>query len=216
MNESLPELIHGVLPLTSFALVMSITPGPNNFMLLSSGSRFGLRRSMPHLLGVTCGFIGLLLAAFAGIGALLVATPELSDALTIASVLYLLWLSWQLLVSPAASSGDLPTDDSAARPMGWRGAFAFQFINPKAWGMAVTSVGIAGGLSLGLASKLLTLVFACALVNLPCILLWTLFGAAMRRHLQLPWVRRVFNGLMAAAIAGTAAWMLRPLLPRLF
>lgn len=215
MNNALPELIENALPLSSFALVMSITPGPNNFMLLSSGSRFGLRRSVPHLLGVTCGFVGLLLAAFAGIGALLVATPALSDALTVASVLYLLWLSWQLLASPATASEDVASSDIAARPMGWRGAFAFQFINPKAWGTAVTSVGIVGGLSLGLASKLLTLVFVCTLVNLTCILLWTLFGAAMRRHLQVLWVRRVFNGLMAATIAATALWMLLPLLPRL-
>lgn len=215
MNSALQGILRDVLPLTSFALVMSITPGPNNFMLLSSGSRFGLRRSLPHLFGVSGGFIGLLLAAFAGIGALLATTPRLSDALTLASVAYLLWLAAKLLSTSTVSSED-GSVDARARPLGWRGAFAFQFINPKAWGMAVTSAGIAGGLSSGFTSKLLTLVFACALVNLPCILLWTLFGAAMRRYLAVPWVNRVFNGCMAATIAATALWMLRPMLPRLF
>src|SRR5260221_3171389 len=77
--------------------VMSITPGPNNLMLLSSGARFGLRRTLPHLLGITSGFLLVLLVTFAGVGAVILTYPSLKNGLTVACVLYLLWLRYQLL-----------------------------------------------------------------------------------------------------------------------
>src|ERR1700688_929488 len=90
-------VLHNAPPLVIFMVVMSITPGPNNLMLLSSGARFGLRRTLPHLLGITSGFLLVLLVTYAGVGAIILTYPSLKNVLTVACVLYLLWLGYQLL-----------------------------------------------------------------------------------------------------------------------
>src|SRR6267154_494683 len=110
-------LLYNAPPLVTFMFVMSITPGPNNLMLLSSGARFGLRRTLPHLLGITSGFLLVLLVTFAGLDAVILAYPSLKSALTVACVLYLLWLGYQLLragspkdatPAPAGTNGGRP------------------------------------------------------------------------------------------------------------
>src|SRR5258708_39759373 len=90
-------LLNHAPPLLVFMFVMSIPPGPNNLMVLSSGGRLGLRRTLPHLLGITSGFLLVLLVTFAGVGALILTYPSLKNGLTVACVLYLLWLGYQLL-----------------------------------------------------------------------------------------------------------------------
>lgn len=180
-----------LLPLAIFAFVSSITPGPNNIMLTSSGLMFGFLRSVPHMLGISAGF-GLLLAlCAAGVGSLVVAAPALHVVLKAAGSGYLLWLAWKL--RRMAFSAD---EQGSARPMGFAAAAAFQFVNPKAWVMAVT--GASAFLPLVQPAWLAVLVFCgvfCA-VNLPCIGLWAGTGAALRRWLAEPKWQRLFCGVM--------------------
>lgn len=192
------------LPLMMFAFVSSITPGPNNIMLTSSGIWFGFRRSIPHMLGITLGF-GLLLAICAtGIGALVMAVPAVQFALRVAGSGYLLYLAWQLR--------DMNFDGQAGqarRPMGFLAAAGFQFCNPKAWVMAITgsSAFLPQGMPVPLAVTVYCVIF-CA-VNLPCISVWAGGGALLRRSLSQPLWRRVFCAAMVVltVYSALAMWL---------
>lgn len=191
-------------PLATFAFVSSITPGPNNIMLTSSGIWFGFRRSIPHMLGITVGFGVLLAICAAGIGALVMAVPSLQTLLKIAGSGYLLYLAWQM----RAMNFDRKVEQ-AHHPMRFMGAAAFQFLNPKAWVMAITggSAFLPNILPVWLAIGVYCLVF-CA-VNLPCISVWAGAGALLRRFLAQPLWQTVFCGVMMAltAYSALAIWM---------
>ena len=119
------------LALGIYTLVMSITPGPNNIMLLASGARFGFRRTLPHLLGVSAGFTAQTVAVCAGLGLVTERLPGLQAWLTWAGVGFMAWLAYKLLRSGPAGSVH------AARPLSTLEAALFQLINPKAWVIAV-------------------------------------------------------------------------------
>jgi threonine/homoserine/homoserine lactone efflux protein len=195
--------MEALLPLATFAMVSSITPGPNNIMLTSSGIWFGFSRSIPHMLGITFG-LGILLAVCAvGIGSLMAAAPSIQVVLKILSTAYLLYLAWQLRSMHMASARK-----ASVRPMSFKGAAAFQFANPKAWVMAVT--GAAAFLPVQpawLAIVVYCLVF-CA-VNLPCISVWAGAGAMLRRALAQPLWRRVFSAVMVllTIYSALAIWL---------
>lgn len=180
-----------LFPLALFAFVSSITPGPNNIMLTSSGIVFGFRRTIPHMLGVTFGFGVMLLLCAAGIGSLILAVPAAHVMLKAMGSAYLLYLAWQL-----RSIAFQKNTSADARPMSFLGASLFQFANPKAWVMAVT--GVAAFLPalqpVWLAIALFCLVF-CA-INLPCIVVWAGTGATLRRYLTQPKWQRAFCVVM--------------------
>lgn len=203
--ESLSLLL---APLAMFMFVSSITPGPNNLMLLSSGIRFGFNRTVPHMLGVTGGMVLLLLIVYAGVGALMLASPGMDKLLTVACSLYLLWLASMLLKDeePAAAG----SDPAQARPMRAYEAALFQFVNPKAWAMAVAACTIAEKFPLPTPARLALMVLLSAAINLPCVSVWALFGKSMRQHLRTAGVRRAFNAVMAALVVVTALWMVLP------
>lgn len=207
--ESLSLLL---APLAMFMFVSSITPGPNNLMLLSSGVRFGFNRTVPHMLGITAGMVLLLLVAYAGVGALLLASPGLDKLMTLACCGYLLWLAMALLKDsgPPQEQGSAQDGRETARPMRAYEAVLFQFVNPKAWAMAVAACTIAGRFPLPLPARLALMVTISAAINLPCVSLWALFGRSMRRHLRTSTVRYAFNTGMAAVVVVTALWMLLP------
>jgi threonine/homoserine/homoserine lactone efflux protein len=208
-------LLHNAPPLVIFMVVMSITPGPNNLMLLSSGARFGLRRTFPHLLGITSGFLLVLLVTYAGVGAIILAYPSLKNVLTVACVLYLLWLGYQLLRhSGPDDAASVQSGSVAGRPLTFAEAALFQLVNPKAWGAAVPAIGIVARDGLSPAFGLILLLAVGLIVNPPCILVWTLFGATVRPFLAVRWIRRLFYALMSALILATAWWMLLPLVAR--
>ena len=180
-----------LLPLATFAFVTSITPGPNNIMLTSSGIWFGFLRSVPHMLGITCGFAVLLAISAAGIGSLVMALPAAHLLLKAAGSGYLLYLAWKL-----SRMGMADEVQTATRAMSFMGAALFQFANPKAWMMAIT--GAAAFLPrvepVWLAIALYCLVF-CA-INLPCVSVWAGAGSMLRRFLVVPLWRKLFSAVM--------------------
>lgn len=192
MNETL----HLLAALAGFAFVTSITPGPNNLMLLASGTRFGWRRSLPHLLGISLGFGIMLLLVGLGLGTVFEQAPWLHDALRWVSLAYLLYLAWQVATAPPPSA----EGPARGRPMGVAGAALFQVVNPKAWAMALTAVTAYG--SLGVVA--VTAVFV--LINLPCCGSWALLGEQMQRWLHRPRALKAFNW-------GAAALMVVSVLP---
>jgi threonine/homoserine/homoserine lactone efflux protein len=193
-----------LLALIVFAFVTSITPGPNNFMLLASGVNFGFRRTIPHMLGIGGGFLSLLLGVGFGLGALLTAYPSLHLALKLAGGAYLLYLAWRIAMSRSLSE----KDGKAARPMTFLEAAAFQWVNPKAWVMAVTAMAVYSDPAAPFLS-VLVVALAFALVNLPSVSTWAGFGMALRGFLADPVRLKWFNIAMGVALAVSLWPMLR-------
>ncbi len=185
--------------LALYAFITSITPGPNNLMLASSGLTFGVQRTVPHILGITAGCLALIGAVGLGLGAAFQTEPRLQTALKIAGCIYLLYLSVKLW-----RAGEMK-DSKEARPVGFWAAAGFQFVNPKALVMAITAVAGFTRPGDGFAMELLLVAVIFALVNLPCITSWAAFGAAMRSLLRRPAAIVWFNRVMALLTAATAA-----------
>jgi threonine/homoserine/homoserine lactone efflux protein len=189
------------LPCATYAFVMSITPGPNNVMLTAAGANFGLRRTLPHILGVTCGFGIQVAAVCCGLGALFTRWPQLQLALKWVGAAYLLFLGWQLLHARGGAAGQ------AGKPVTFAEAAAFQFLNPKAWVISLTAATLFLPPQLG---QLLAVSFVAGivtLVNLPCITAWAVFGSSLGLALTRPVARRIFNWVMAVALAATGVMM---------
>jgi len=178
-----------------FALVATATPGPNNMMLLASGVNFGFRRTIPHMCGIAGGFFFLLVCVGAGLGALLVSFPAMHVALKIAGGVYLLYLAWRI-----ATSGALGGAGTRSEPMSALGAAMFQWVNPKAWMMSVSSMAIYTNTEQPYLSVLLVAT-AFLLVCFPTISLWAGFGTALSGFLADPVRRRVFNVTMGVILA---------------
>ena len=180
-----------LFPLILFAFVSSITPGPNNIMLTSSGLLFGFMRTIPHLLGISVGMLVMLALCAVGVGSLIVAVPHLYLLLKVFGSAYLLYLAWRLRHMAFREEGD-----AAAKPWSFLNAATFQFANPKAWIISVTgaSTFLPHTQPIGTSTVVFCLVF-CA-VNLPCTTIWTGAGAGLRRYLRQRRWRNLFCGVM--------------------
>jgi threonine/homoserine/homoserine lactone efflux protein len=191
------------LALVMYAFVTSVTPGPNNFMLLASGVNFGFRRTVPHMLGIGLGFLVLLLAIGFGLGALMTAFPVLHTVLKVAGGAYLLYLAWRIAMSRTLGKGE-----AKARPMTFLEAAAFQWVNPKAWMIAIGGMALYTDPARPVVSVLAVAV-AFAAVNLPCVSSWAAFGMALRGFLSDPVRLKWFNIAMGVLLALTLWPMLR-------
>jgi threonine/homoserine/homoserine lactone efflux protein len=183
-----------LLALILFALVSSLTPGPNNMMLLSSGLTFGFRRTIPHMAGVVLGHSGMVFAIGLGLGQLFTRHPEAYTVLKIGGAAYMLYLAWRI-----ARSGEIRSGDVAAQPFGFVQAALFQWINPKGVIMAITVVSL-----YTVADNYMTTLAICALAflcsNIIAVSVWTGFGMGLRRFLSDPVTIRRFNLVMAGLL----------------
>lgn len=181
-----------------FALVTSITPGPNNTMLLASGVNFGFNRTIPHMLGITCGFFSLVLAVGLGLGAVFQTYPLLYTALRYIGAAYLLYLAWKIAHSGPVSEGQ----PGNSTPISYWGAAAFQWVNPKAWIMAIGAISTYTPLQ-GYFFNVLVIAAVFALINLPSVSLWVVCGSLLRNLLRDRRWLRVFNWGMALLLVAS-------------
>ena len=194
-----------------FAFVTSITPGPNNAMLFASGVNHGIRRTLPHLLGVTLGFTFMQLAVGLGVGVLFESVPGLYSILRALGLGYMLYLAWRIASStppaqPGVDSIAVPASAARGRPMTFLEASAFQWVNPKALMMCVTAASTyAPPDHPVLGAFLVTAVFFFA--GRPCVALWVLLGRLMRGLLQDRKRLQAFNWTMAALLLASMAPM---------
>lgn len=186
-----------------FAIVTSITPGPNNLMLLSSGVNAGIGRSLPHLLGILSGYWVLMLAMGFGLVHQLQQYPNVFFALKVLCSLYLLYLAWKM-ASASAMSTDAPRHYQAMR---FHQAFLFQWINPKAWTMAISSVSLFTIPDNSLSIVVVASVFSIA--GTPCNTLWLLLGTKLHTFINTPHLLKRFNQCMGIALAGTVLFVWR-------
>jgi threonine/homoserine/homoserine lactone efflux protein len=186
------------LALVVFASVMAFTPGPNNIMLAASGVNFGFARTFPHMLGVTVGFLVMLLAGGVGIGLLVATWPALQTAMKIAGAAYMLWLAWK--VATAHVSGGERAE--RARPFTFMQAAAFQWINPKAVIAAVSAIAVyvRPGHQWVDFPVMLAVLGVCTFLSVAT---WTGFGVALRRLLRDPVHARIFNVSMALLLVAS-------------
>ena len=176
--------------LAAFAFVTSITPGPNNLMLMASGANFGFRRTIPHMLGVALGFIFMAILMGIGLAGLFEAWPQLHTVLVVVSVVYMLWLAWKIANAAAPSERE-----AEGTPMTFLQAAAFQWVNPKAWAMALTAVTVYAPEPGLIGIAFVAVVFGA--INLPSVGVWCLMGQELRRVLTSRVRLRIFNAVMA-------------------
>jgi threonine/homoserine/homoserine lactone efflux protein len=177
--------------LVLFSFVSSITPGPNNLMLMTSGLNFGFRRTLPHFLGVGLGFTFMVLLVGIGLSQVFARVPVLLVALKWVGAAYMVYLAIKI-----ARSGPLKSGGAGEKPITFLQAAAFQWVNPKAWIMAVTACATYTDPDrYSLSVLLVAAVFG--MVNIPCIAVWVGFGAGLRKALSDPKTLKIFNVSMA-------------------
>lgn len=179
--------------LAVFAFVSSATPGPNNLMLMASGANFGFLRTIPHMMGISVGFAVMMIGVGAGLVQIFDRIPVIYDVLRIVSVLYMLYLAWKI-----ANAAPAQSKDAAGTPMTFLQAAAFQWVNPKAWAMALTAITVYVGDSATIWLAAAALMFA--VVNLPSVSIWTVAGQQLQRFLTDPRRLRIYNWTMAALL----------------
>lgn len=186
--------------LAAFAFVSSITPGPNNLMLMAAGANFGFRRSIPHLLGVFIGFVVMVLLVGIGLVGVFDTFPVSYQVLKVFSIAYLLFLAWKIASAQAPSTAAAAGEVSGS-PLTFLQAALFQWVNPKAWAMSLTAISVYAPSRSFEAVAFVALVFGA--VNLPSISSWTLLGQQMQRVLNSSVRLRSFNILMALLLVAT-------------
>ena len=189
-----------IAALVGFAFVTSVTPGPNNLMLLASGLNFGFRRTIPHMLGVGLGFGAMVIII--GLGKVFETYPAVYTLLRYAGGGYMLWLAWKI-----ATAGPVGEGSASGTPLSFVHAALFQWVNPKAWVMAVTAIATYT-VTASYFVSVLAVGFVFVLVNIPSISAWVLFGVALKTLLSDSRYLRIFNVAMAVLLVLSLAPLL--------
>ena len=183
-----------LLSLTGFAVAMYITPGLNNGMLASSGANHGLRATVPHMLGIAAGFSLMLVLVDAGLGAALLATPGLLPVMRWGGAVWMLVLAWKIATAPP------PGTVGQTRVLGFFGAMAFQWVNPKGWLIALAVASEFTRADRPLAQQLVQIGVVFGAVSIPCMLPWVLPRTGVRTLLRSDTRLRLFNIAMALVL----------------
>ncbi|MBA5690337.1 LysE family translocator [Rugamonas apoptosis] len=191
-----------LLPLISYCLVMSATPGPNNVMLAITGANFGARGAAPAILGIQAGMFVQTMLMCVGLGSVFVAYPWAQQGLRIAGSAYLAYLAWKL-------SGASVAGTQAPKAVSFAQATVFQSLNPKSWLKAITVASVFMPAGQNTVVSALQVAVIGALVGAPCNITWALFGVSIRRLLLDPKTRRIFNLTMGATLLILAVTFLR-------
>lgn len=187
-----------------FSVAAAGTPGPSNVLLTATGAAVGVLRGVGCLLGVTVGMGVMMFAVAFGLGSAVLANPAQLRLLNWIGGAFLLWLAWKI----ATSGGGALAQDR--EPVGFVGAAAFQWVNPKSWLVCASAAGAylhaGAGSAIAQAASLGGLF---VLAALPCCFAWLAFGAAAGRLLRTPRARQVFNVTMAILLAASVALVVR-------
>ena len=184
--------------LSTYYFIMFVTPGPNNAMLTASGMKFGFVRTLPHLIGIPSGHILQISLVSLGLGNLFLKFPEIQFYLKILCFFYLLYLSWTIIGSFSVVKKE------SGRPLRLYEAAAFQFINPKAWTIAITVVSAFFPTEENFLIATIFLTTTAALVCFPSICLWAIFGNSLRLFIKDIKVKKFIEYILAILLVLTA------------
>jgi threonine/homoserine/homoserine lactone efflux protein len=193
-----------LLPVLGFAIAASITPGPNVLMVAAAAAGVGLRGAVPMMLGISLGFPAMIVVLGLGLAMPADGSPQIRNGLTTVAVLWIAWLALRIATAPR------PGDPAARPPMGFLGAAGFQWVNPKAWLVAIAALGAFVPEDAGLVGGSIVLALLFALVSLPCLLVWAAFGTVMGRILASERAFRAFSVAMGLLLAASLLPLLRP------
>ena len=187
-----------LIALMGFAFANSVTPGPNNLMVMASGANYGLRRTVPHVLGISLGHAFMVWMVGVVLLQVFDSYPALNLILKVLSTAYMLWLAWKIAnaVPPEAK-------EVTGKPFTFLQAAAFQWVNPKAWFMAITAISAYAPQDRNIAIGALIVAAAFAATNLPAVTIWAWIGVQVRRWLGTARRLRVFNVTMAVLLVGS-------------
>lgn len=189
---------------TLFAFMMSVTPGPNNMMLLASGAQFGYRNTLPHIFRIILGVALLISSVLVGLGVVFELYPLLYDLLKVLGSIYLLQLSWKIATAPTdAINENAEQSNTGKTPMKLPAAVLFQFINPKAWAMAIGAVSTFTLPGEQYMESGLWIMAAFACMGFIAISIWAYLGVAIRQLLTTRTRKRIFNWTMGICTAAT-------------
>ncbi|MEH6451674.1 MAG: LysE family translocator [Psychromonas sp.] len=178
-----------------FAVSASITPGPNNIMIMTSGVNFGVRQSLPLLYGICVGFAVMLLSVGLGFGQLFELFPSLHLIIKCLGTIYLLYLAWVI-----AQSASFAETNVQSKPLTFLKGALFQWVNGKAWVVATGAIAAFTTVGGGYYGQILTLVITFLLVGFPCVTAWLLCGTILKKALKSERNRKYFNYTMSALL----------------
>jgi threonine/homoserine/homoserine lactone efflux protein len=186
------------IALASFYFVMFVTPGPNNAMLTASGIKFGFKRTLPHLIGIPCGHIVQITLVCLGLGKIFQIYPYIQEVLKYVCAAYLLYLGYKIIGSFSEHK------KNSSRPLKLYEAALFQFVNPKAWTVAIM---VASGFFPKEEILIIAILFStltAAIVCFPSICLWALFGSSIRLMIKNTKIKKIVEFLLAFLLLLTA------------
>lgn len=201
---TLTALLLASIPFIYFMSISAITPGPNNLMLAASGMNFGIRRSVPHIAGVTFGFMTLMLMCLFGVGAMYHTLPQLRVGLNVFCIAYIAYLSWKIATAGRPEALD---PDGASKPFAFWQAALFQFVNPKGWVAALASTSTLLP-DTTLAQQIVVVLLVAFLTGLPSLFVWTAFGKSMAKIFTSEKSHHIINIILALALVATIPMMI--------
>ena len=188
--------------LATFYFTMFITPGPNNAMLTASGMKFGFVKTLPHAIGIPIGHILQIGLTCFGLANLFIIYPQIQFYMKFLCFLYLLYLGWKMIGSFSVIKKE------SGRPLKFYEASLFQFINPKAWSIAVT---VASGFFPSDENIFIGVTFVtitAAVICFPTISLWALFGSGLRKFIDNTKIKKTIEYLLAILLVLTGLFIL--------
>lgn len=174
-----------------FTFVASVTPGPNNIMLLASGINYGIKKSLPHYFGICIGFLLLVTSVGFGLGALFKQSAVLHQTLQIAGSLYLIYFAWKI-----GSSSSAPSSNKSGKPISFIEAALFQWVNPKAWVIAIGAIA-AFSIPSRIATSIIAITVMYFIMGSLAMGIWLTIGACLQKFLRVGSRQRIFNIFMA-------------------
>jgi len=183
-----------------FSISTTITPGPNNIMVMTSGLNFGVKRTLPHFLGICLGFPVMVIVVGVGFGAVFIRFPIIHEFIKYLGAAYLLYLAWKI-----ACSHNQMTGKQRAKPLTFLQASLFQWVNPKAWVMAVGSISAYTKPELNMYLQVLVISVTFLVVCFPNIGIWMVFGAGLKRFLKHDNHQKIFNYCMGLLLVISVA-----------
>ncbi len=186
-----PLIFEYYLSLSIFTFVAGITPGPNNMMLMASGLNHGLRKSLPHYLGICLGFPVMVAAIGFGMDVVFSKYPEIYLYLKIWGIAYLFYLAWKI-----ANAGNPKATQNIKEPFSFIQAAAFQWLNPKAWAIAIGALA-AFTTENHFSISVFAVIFVYLVMGLICMAFWLKLGQSLKTFLNTDYRIKYFNMAMA-------------------
>lgn len=178
-----------------FAVSSSVTPGPNNIMVMTSGLNFGVKKSLPLLMGICVGFTVMLLLVGLGFSQLFDIFPNLHFIIKCVGVLYLLYLAYLI----ARSAGEVQSDEQS-KPFSFMKGALFQWVNGKAWVVATGALAAFTTVGVNFVSQNVMIALTFFVVSFPCVGVWLVSGTLLKNVLNSPRSRAIFNVVMSGLL----------------